>query len=150
MKFTSSYFNYDKTAFINRFFIPIFLGSSALVNSYAATQFSYTNFSEYPVGELYYILAILFMFAGITSAFIIGVATKVKNQAAKRFFIIAFLPGLLTGLFFLLRVIIGAIYGNAFANSLFPFFIFTYDAIKISIILMLFCLRSVWGIEPIY
>ncbi len=138
LKFTSSYFNYAKTSFVNRFFIPIFLGCSALVNLNAVTKFSYTNFSEYPVSKPYYILTILFMLLGITTTFVIGVSVKVKNRTPKLFFILAFLPGLLTALFFLLRVVIGAIYGNAFSNSLFPAFIFTYDSIKVSIVLMLF------------
>lgn len=144
-KFTSSYFNFSKTGFVNRFFIPIFLGCSAVVNFYAATQFSYSNFSEYPVDKMYYILAILFLFAGIIATFLIGLFAKEKKRSPKIFFIVAFLPGLLTSLFFLLRVVIGGTLGNHIATSLFPSFIFTYDAIKISIIAMLFLLALSMG-----
>ena len=145
LKFTSSYFNFSKTSFISRFFIPIFLMCSAVVNFYAATQFSYSNFSEYPVGKLYYILAIVFMFAGILATFLIGLLAKVKTRTPKIFFIVAFLPGLMTGMFFLLRVVVGGILGNSVASNLFPPFIFSYDAIKISIIAMLFLLALSMG-----
>lgn len=138
LKFATTYFNYPKKSLVTQFLVPIFLTSSVFINIYAAFRYRYTEIGSIPLEQYYYITAIIFMFLGIFIAFLIGVFAPQKRNASKRFFIAAFFPGLLTILLFLLRVILGGLLGSDVATNLFPSFLFSYDATKISNILMLF------------
>lgn len=137
LKFTSTYFDYGKTTFVNRFFIPIFLLSSAIVNLYSISQYRYTEIGSIPLEHYFYILAILFLLFGIIAAFLIGILAPRKKSISKFFFLIAFFPGIFIMLIFLLSVVLNGLFGEIFTLSLLPTYLLTYDAAKISNILML-------------
>lgn len=137
IQFAASYFNYSRQSFWVKYFIPVFLVLSFLVDVNAIWNFEYLTPAYYPVNKAYHILAILVLLFSLVFSFLLGLLAKGVDKDIKRIFILAFSPGMLFILVLMARSLLGASPATIHLIDYIPNLIVSYDALRVGLLIMI-------------